>query len=113
MENNSGITPLGHRLLVVPEDVEEVTKSGIVIAVGANKEREQLAQIMGKVVAIGNTCWKDQAVGDWVSPGDLIMFGKYSGLITVGLDEKQYRLISDLDVIAKLDQKESVIATLN
>lgn len=104
MENKSGITPLGHRLLVLPNEVEEVSQGGIIIAIGTGKEREQLSQVMGVVVEVGATCWKDQSVGDWVKPGDTIMFGKYSGLITVGKDEVQYRLINDLDVVALLNQ---------
>ena len=102
--NTSGITPLGHRVLVLPEGVESETKSGIIIAVGAGKDREQMAQVMGTVVAVGATCWKDQTIGDWAKPGDLVMFGKYSGITTIGKDEVQYRLINDLDIVALLNQ---------
>lgn len=110
IENKSGITPLGHRLLILPEEVEEVSSGGIIIAIGTGKEREQLAQVMGTVVAVGQTCWKDQAVGDWAKPGDRVMFGKYSGLITIGKDEVQYRLISDLDIVALLEvEKEKEV----
>ena len=28
--NTSGINPVGHRLLVLPEEVEEITESGII-----------------------------------------------------------------------------------
>ncbi len=103
MKNDSGITPLGHRVLVKPENVEETTKSGIIIAIGSGRDREQMSQVMGTVVAVGNTCWKDQAEAEWAKPGDFIMFGKYSGLTTIGKDDVEYRLISDLDVVAKLD----------
>jgi co-chaperonin GroES (HSP10) len=109
MENKSGIHPLGHRLLIEPQDVEEVSKGGIIIAIGSGKDREQMSQIMGVVVEVGETCWKDQAVGDWVRPGDMIMFGKYAGLIAQGKDEKQYRIINDLDVIALLEEPEEIL----
>lgn len=106
MKNESGIHPSGHRLLVDPKDVEEVSKGGIIIAIGSGKDREQMAQIMGIVMEVGSTCWKDQAVGDWCKPGDMVMFGKYAGLTAMGKDEKQYRIINDLDVIAVLEEPE-------
>ena len=99
-KNTSGLIPLGHRILVLPEEVEEVTKSGIVIAVGTAKQREEMAQIFGTVVAIGPTCWADQAQKDWAKVGDKIIFGKYSGLLYTGDDGKEYRIINDLDVVA-------------
>jgi len=100
--NTSGINPVGHRLLVLPEEVEEVSESGIIISVGQQKDREQLAQIRGTVVAMGSTCYGDQK-DPWCKIGDFITFGKYSGLIYKGnetKDGKEYRIINDLDVVA-------------
>jgi co-chaperonin GroES (HSP10) len=100
--NTSGINPVGHRLLVLPEAVEEVTEGGIIIHVGNQKDREQLAQIRGTVVAMGSTAYADQKDA-WCQVGDFITFGKYSGLIyreNETKDKKEYRVINDLDVVA-------------
>jgi co-chaperonin GroES (HSP10) len=100
MENRSGLIPLGHRLVVCPDPVEEKTASGIVMvreAVG----RDEMAQVWGTVVAVGNGCWRDTPTHSWAQEGDRIMFGKYSGLKHVAQDGGVYRIINDLDVVAK------------
>jgi co-chaperonin GroES (HSP10) len=98
-----GINPKGHRLLVLPDEVEVTTKSGIVIATGVQEFREQLAQVDGVVVAMGNTCYSDQPE-PWCKVGDRIIFGKYSGIIREGKDGKKYRVINDLDCVATIEE---------
>lgn len=99
MENKSGIHPKGHRVLIYPEPVENVTASGIIINTGDNIERERLAQLRGVIVEVGSTAWHDQPE-PWVKVGDKVIFGKYSGLIYKGDDELEYRIINDLDIVA-------------
>jgi len=99
MTNTSGIHPKGHRVLIKPDSVEEVSESGIVLSVGQTAERERLAQLKGTVIEVGNTAWHDQPE-PWAKTGDRIIFGKYSGLIYKGDDQEEYRIISDLDVVA-------------
>ena len=102
MQNTSGIHPKGHRVLILPDPVEEVTQSGIILSVGENRDRERLAQLKGTIVELGNTAWLDQP-SPWANEGDHVIFGKYSGLIYKGADEKEYRIINDLDVVAIVD----------
>jgi co-chaperonin GroES (HSP10) len=102
MQNTSGIHPKGHRVLILPDPVEEVTQSGIILSVGENRDRERLAQLKGTIVELGNTAWLDQP-SPWANEGDHVIFGKYSGLIYQGADEKEYRIINDLDVVALVD----------
>ena len=102
MQNTSGIHPKGHRVLILPDPVEEVTQSGIIVSVGENRDRERLAQLKGTIVELGNTAWLDQP-SPWANEGDHVIFGKYSGLIYKGADEKEYRIINDLDVVALVD----------
>jgi co-chaperonin GroES (HSP10) len=104
MVNTSGINVRGHRVLILPDQIEEVTKSGIVISTGSYTDREQMAQMKGVVVSIGNTAWADQ-VSPWAEIGDEVVFAKYSGATYKGSDEKEYRIISDLDIVATLDKK--------
>jgi len=102
MENKSGIHPKGHRVLIYPEPVETTTASGIVVSTGTNVDRERLAQLRGTVVELGNTAWHDQP-DTWAKVGDKVIFGKYSGLIYTGDDEKEYRIINDLDIVATVN----------
>jgi co-chaperonin GroES (HSP10) len=87
MINTSGIHPKGHRVLILPDPVEEVTQSGIILSVGENRDRERLAQLKGTIVELGNTAWLDQP-SPWANEGDHVIFGKYSGLIYQGADQK-------------------------
>jgi len=102
MTNTSGIHPKGHRVLILPDPVEEVTQSGIILSVGENRDRERLAQLKGIIVELGNTAWSDQP-SPWAEVGNHVIFGKYSGLIYKGDDDKEYRIINDLDVVAIVD----------
>ena len=97
-----GIVPRGHRILVLPDEVETKTKSGIITSTGTQVMRDELAQVDGIVVAMGSTCFSDQPEA-WCQVGDRIIFGKYSGLFRTGNDEKTYRIINDLDVVATLE----------
>lgn len=101
--NESGITPKGHRVLVLPNQVEEKTESGIILGTGSQLDREALAQMYGVVVAMGSTCYADQPEA-WCSVGDRVSFGKYSGLIYTGVDGKKYRMINDLDVVGTVEE---------
>jgi co-chaperonin GroES (HSP10) len=102
MQNTSGIHPKGHRVLILPDVVEETTESGIIVSVGIERDRERLAQLKGTIVELGNTAWLDQPA-PWAAAGDHVIFGKYSGLIYKGADGKEYRIINDLDVVAIVD----------
>lgn len=98
MENRSGFLPLGHRLLVKPDTVETKTQSGIVL-VQETTGRDEMAQVRGTLVAVGDGCWKDTTASDWAKPGDRIVFGKYSGLMWEGADGEKYRILNDLDIV--------------
>lgn len=101
MLNNSGLTPVGHRLLVKPNVINNTTASGIIIDVGNAVDRERMMQMVGVVVAMGSTAYSDQPSA-WCKVGDMITFGKYSGLMYKDRDTKdglEYRVINDLDVV--------------
>ena len=99
MKNESGIIPRGHRILILPEVVENKTESGIILATSSERKREEMAQIDGVVIAMGNTCYADQPEA-WCAIGDKVIFGKYSGLLYKGKDGLEYRILNDLDVVA-------------
>lgn len=99
MVNESGILPVGHRVLVLPEQLEETTEAGIILRTASQQSREEMAQINGVVISLGTTAYNDQTE-PWCKAGDKVIIGKYSGLIYDGKDGKKYRVINDLDVVA-------------
>lgn len=102
--NLSGIHPVGHRVLVLPEQVEEKSEGGIIIHHGNQTAREEMAQIKATVIELGSTAYSDQPKA-WCKAGQRVVIGKYSGLLYKGLDEKQYRVLNDLDVVAVIEKE--------
>jgi len=103
MTNKSGLIPVGHRLVILPEVIEEVTKGGIIIA-HETTHKEQMAQIKAKVIAIGDGAWSDCTTPAWCEVGDTILIGKFSGLLYDGEDGLKYRVINDLDVVCRMEK---------
>jgi chaperonin GroES len=97
MSNGAGIRPVGHVVLVLPLEVEEVSKGGIIMSTGSQTRREEMGQTEAVVIALGNTAYKDQMEA-WCAVGDRVVFARYSGTERKGADGKMYRLINDLDV---------------
>ena len=102
MSNESGINPCGWRVLVKPKEVLEKSAGGIILATETTKEREQLSNTTGIVIAMGDQCYGDEP-SPWCSVGDKIIFAKYAGLLYKGKDGQQYRMINDKDVTGTLD----------
>jgi len=98
MQNTSGFLPLGHRLLVLPLAVATKSAGGIEL-IEETTGRDEMAQIRGVVIAVGDGCWLDTATPNWAKPGDRIVFGKYAGLPWRGHDGNKYRILNDLDVV--------------
>lgn len=98
-----GINPKGPRILVLPDEVEVKTKSGIITSTGTQVLRDELAQVDGIVIAMGNTCY-DRQPAPWCKVGDRVIFGKYSGIFREGNDGIKYRLINDEDVVATIGE---------
>jgi chaperonin GroES len=124
MKNTSGIYPKGNRIVVKPDELEEVTAGGIVIP-NPVKEKHQQGQAMGTVIAIGPDAWIEstttvyrlitgelKAVEKHVSGytekfaevGDRVFFARYAGLQVEGADGKSYRILNDLDITTKIDE---------
>ncbi len=90
------VRPLQDRIVVKRLEGESVTKGGIIIP-DAAKEKP----IEGRVVAVGSgKVLKDGKVRPVdVKVGDVVLFGKYSG-VEVKLDGDEHVLIREDDVLA-------------
>jgi chaperonin GroES len=90
------VKPLADRVLVKPQEEEEVKKGGIIIPDTAKEKPQQ-----GKVVAVGPG--KLTETGEKVAPevkkGDMILYGKYSGT-EVTVDGEEYLIMRESDILA-------------
>lgn len=90
------IRPLQDRVLVKRQKQQEVSSGGILIPTVAQEkpsEGEVLAVGPGKALADGSLRAPE------VKPGDVVMFGKYSGT-EVTVDDETYVLMREDDILA-------------
>ena len=85
------IQPLADRVLILPDEAEQRTASGIIIPDTA-KEKPQ----RGKVLAIGKGT-KDHEMT--VKVGDNVLYGKYSGT-EIDIDGTKYMIMKESDIYA-------------
>jgi len=88
------IKPLNNRVLVLPDEAETKTASGIIIPETA-KEKP------GKGTVIVTAKGTEEVPMD-VNPGDRVMYGKYAGS-EVELEGKTYLMVRQDDIIGILD----------
>lgn len=100
MENKSGFTPRGCRVLVLMEKVEEVTQSGIVLA-RETQQKEQNSETRGVMVEAGCAAWVGDEFpeGEWAQPGEKVLLGRFAGVKYIGKDDKEYRIVNDKDIL--------------
>ena len=89
------IKPLFDKVVLKAAEVEETTKSGILLT-GSAKEKPQ----MSEVVAVGpGGLVGGKEVKMTVKVGDRVIVGKYSGT-EVKLDGTEYSIVSQSDILA-------------
>ena len=91
------INPLSDRVVVMPEEVDEKTASGIILPDTA-KEKPQMGQIVaagpGKISDNGNV------VEMTLKSGDKVLYGKYSGT-EITLNDDEVLIMRESDILAK------------
>ena len=92
------IKPLADRVVLKAVEVEETTKSGIILAASA-QEKPQVAE----VVAVGPGGVVDgKEVTMYVKPGDIVITSKYSGT-EVKMDDVEYTIVRQADILAVVE----------
>ena len=93
------VRPLHDRLIVSRIDEGEQKVGGIIIPDSAKEKPQQ-----GKVIAAGNGKTKDDGhrLALDVKPGDLILFGKYSGQ-EIKLDGEEYIIMREDEVLGVIN----------
>jgi chaperonin GroES len=92
------LRPLDDRLVVEPNEAEEMTAGGIVLP-DAAKEKPQ----RGTVVAVGPGKLLDSGERGTLSVavGDEVIYGKYSGT-EIEVNGKEVKILRESDVLAKV-----------
>ncbi len=92
------LRPLDDRVVVEPQEAEQVTAGGIVLP-DAAKEKPQ----RGKVLAVGPGKLLDS--GDRgtlsVAVGDEVIYGKYSGA-EIEVEGREIKILRESDILAKV-----------
>jgi len=93
------VRPLHDRIIVQRLDEGEQQIGGIIIPDSAKEKPQQ-----GKVLAVGDGRMTDEGkrVPLDVRPGNLILFGKYSGQ-EIKLDGTEYLIVKEDEVLAVID----------
>ena len=92
------LRPLDDRLVVQPNEAEDVTAGGIVLPDSA-KEKPQ----RGTVVAVGPGKLLDSGERGTLSVavGDEVIYGKYGGS-EVEVNGEEYKILRESDILAKV-----------
>lgn len=92
------IRPLADRVVLKACEIEETTKSGIVLA-SSSQEKPQIAE----VVAVGPGGVIDgNEVTMYVKVGDKVITGKYSGT-EVKVDKQEYTIVRQSEILAVVE----------
>ena len=92
------IKPLADRVVVEPDEAQEVSAGGIILPDTAQEKPQQ-----GKVVAVGPGKLSDAGtlIESAVKKGDTVLYGKYSGT-EVTIDGTEYSIMRESDILAVL-----------
>ena len=89
------IKPLADRVVIKMVEVEETTKSGIILT-GSAKEKPQVAE----VIAVGPGGLVDgKEVTMYLKTGDRVLISKYAGT-EVKVDGQEYTILRQSDILA-------------
>lgn len=120
-----GIKPVGNKVMVLADQIEEKTEGGIYIPESV-KERHQMSACYGVIIDMGEDCFTHtiQRVdrylnGKWVpferkttgyaepfaNIGDRISYSMYQGKTQTGEDGIEYTLIHDEDIISIVSEQ--------
>lgn len=102
--NQSGMVPVGTKVLVLPDEISEKSAGGVYIPEKV-KEQNDFAVCTGTLVAVGGAAFSDWPHSERRWPGaipkvgDRVFLAKYAGVVLKGKhDERSYRLCQDVDI---------------
>lgn len=125
MKNESGVYPVGRRVLIRPDVIEE--KVGQIVLPTQELDKHEQAISTGILIAVGadafthgietvqkvHTCGRIEDVEirtdgrkePYAVPGDRVAFAIFGGKDIPGKDGLKYRLMNDEDITARVDDE--------
>lgn len=104
--NSSGLNPLAFKLVILPDPVKEKSDGGIFIP-QEKITKDEYATTDGTIVAIASAAFSHVTPEEWGDDkpkvGDHVVFTKYAGFRRKGKDGKDYLIIKDEDVHARIE----------
>ena len=101
--------PTGWRILVMPFQVKEETKGGIIIA-QETLDRARAAVQVGYVLKKGPLCYADKErypTGAWCEEKDWVIFARYAGS-RMEIDGGEIRMLNDDEILGTIDNPEDI-----
>ncbi len=108
--NPTGTIPVQYRVLVLPDDVDELI--GRILVPIDTQERDEAARDQGVLIAVSEKAFTgDPWEGGRIPiPGERVFFNKYAGSTFLYPKDsrtgKKYRLLNDEDIVAILEDEE-------
>ena len=102
--------PTGWRILVMPFQVKEETKGGIIIA-QETLDRARAAVQVGYVLKKGPLCYADKErypTGAWCEEKDWVIFARYAGS-RMEIEGGEIRMLNDDEVLGTIDDPKDLI----
>ena len=102
--------PTGWRILVMPFQVKEETKGGIIIA-QETLDRARAAVQVGYVLKKGPLCYADKErypTGAWCEEKDWVIFARYAGS-RMEIDGGEIRMLNDDEILGTIDDPKDLI----
>ena len=102
--------PTGWRILVMPFQVKEETKGGIIIA-QETLDRARAAVQVGYVLKKGPLCYADKErypTGAWCEEKDWVIFARYAGS-RMEIDGGEIRMLNDDEILWTIGDPKDLI----
>ena len=103
-------TPTGWRILVMPFQVKEETKGGIIIA-QETLDKARIATQVGYVLKMGDLCYADKdryPTGPWCKEKDWVLFARYAGS-RMENDGGEIIMLNDDEILGTIDDPENIL----
>ncbi|MEX0775323.1 MAG: co-chaperone GroES [Phycisphaeraceae bacterium] len=95
----TNVRPLDDRVLVLPEEAESKTKTGIYLPEGAKEK-----PVRGQIIAAGPGKLDDNGkrIALSVKVGDTVVYGKYAGT-EIEIDSEKHLIIRESELLGVLE----------
>lgn len=101
--------PSGYRILIAMPEVKDKTDGGVMLA-DSMRYQEQVASVIGFVVALGPEAYADKAKfpnGPWCKEGDWVVCRTYSGT-RVKIHGQEFRFVNDDTIDGVIDDPRGI-----